>query len=188
MNSNPSNCINAALILVCLLTLLSSETSFCQDLLSRDQLIEMLDSPVPRTRGLVVVKDDGASTGDQNPGGPMTPPKVMLNIQFDFDSSKLSERSIGQLNELGEALNSNVLSEFTFEIAGHTDARGRTDYNRALSLRRAEAVRDYLTSQLNVSASRLQARGWGEDRPIRPENPEHPDNRRVEIINLGSTP
>jgi len=53
---------------------------------------------------------------------------------------------------------------FTIEVAGHTDDQGGRDHNMDLSLRRAEAVADYLASQ-GVARSRLNARGYGPDRP-----------------------
>ena len=160
-----------------------------EGILSSDELIERLNSPPPRTRGLVKIKDVRGSTGSHAMTGPVTAiSSVILNITFDYNSSELSARSITQLNELGKALNSQTLEHFSFEIAGHTDAAGDADYNRQLSMRRAEAVRHYLDTQLGVSPQRLLTTGWGEERPIRPETPNHPDNRRVEVINLGYSP
>ena len=111
----------------------------------------------------------------------------MLNIPFAYNSSRLSRSAILQLDELGKALNSDTLGNYAFEIAGHTDATGSAAYNRDLSIRRAEAVKRYLNAQLGVDNDRLSTIGWGEDKPIRAENPAHPDNRRVEVINLGHT-
>jgi OOP family OmpA-OmpF porin len=67
-------------------------------------------------------------------------------------------------------------------IEGHTDVRGDAAYNQALSQRRAESVRTWLTSH-GVTPSRLTATGAGESRPVRSGSSEadHQANRRVEI-------
>ena len=157
--------------------------------MSSDELIEQLDIREPRTRGLV--KTTGASVTTNSvvsTGQGASAPSVVLNIQFAYNSSELSDSSIAQLNELGKALNSETLGNYAFDVAGHTDATGSANYNRDLSIRRAETVKRYLDMQLGISSERLSTTGWGEDKPIRPENPGHPDNRRVEVINLGYLP
>ena len=69
-------------------------------------------------------------------------------------------------------------------IEGHTDARGNADANRALSQRRAIAIRDYLLTNLPISSDRLEATGYGEERPIAREDTEEgrARNRRIEIV------
>lgn len=80
-----------------------------------------------------------------------------------------------------------VLREFpdaTVRIEGHTDARGDAGANRALSQRRAIAVREYLLSRLPISADRVEAVGIGEARPIASNDTEEgrERNRRIEIV------
>jgi outer membrane protein OmpA-like peptidoglycan-associated protein len=169
--------------------LLGTATAMAEGVLSSDELIEKLDiQNEPRTRGLV--KTTGARVMDHtatSPAPSAPAPSVVLNIPFAYNSSQLSDSAILQLDELGKALNSDILGNYAFEIAGHTDATGSAAYNRDLSIRRAEAVKHYLNARLGVDNDRLSTIGWGEDKPIRSENPEHPDNRRVEVINLGYT-
>jgi peptidoglycan-associated lipoprotein len=50
-------------------------------------------------------------------------------------------------------------------VEGHCDERNTTEYNLALGWRRANAVRDYLTS-LGVEAERLSTISYGEERPF----------------------
>jgi len=177
------------LFLLCATGLPGGKHADAKGILSSDELIERLDSSPPRTRGLVKITDTRVATDTEiTPATEAANPSVILNITFAYNSSELSASSITQLNELGKALNSQTLENFIFEIAGHTDAIGDAGYNRELSMRRAEAVRDYLLAQLGVSPERLQTTGWGEARPVRPDDPNHPDNRRVEIINLGYSP
>ncbi len=80
-----------------------------------------------------------------------------------------------------------VLMEFPdapVRIEGHTDARGSDEGNRALSQRRAIAVREHLLARLPISSSRIEAVGVGEDRPIASNDTDEgrARNRRIEII------
>jgi outer membrane protein OmpA-like peptidoglycan-associated protein len=68
------------------------------------------------------------------------------------------------------------------EVQGHTDERGTVDYNRKLSQDRASSVVTWLV-QHGIAHSRLQARGYGRDRPIADNSTEEgmQKNRRVEF-------
>jgi len=79
-----------------------------------------------------------------------------------------------------------VLTDFpnaSIRIEGHTDSQGNPNANRALSQRRAIAIREYLLSHLPISSSRVAATGFGEDRPIARNDTEEgrARNRRIEI-------
>ncbi|MBN2497962.1 MAG: adventurous gliding motility protein CglE [Deltaproteobacteria bacterium] len=69
------------------------------------------------------------------------------------------------------------------EVQGHTDSRGGSRYNQSLSQRRAQAVVNYLTGK-GIERERLEAKGYGEERPIAPNTTEsgRAMNRRVEMI------
>jgi OOP family OmpA-OmpF porin len=71
------------------------------------------------------------------------------------------------------------------EVAGHTDSTGSETYNQGLSERRANSVKDYLTSQ-GVTATRLSAKGYGEAQPVASNDTKEgrAENRRVELIVL----
>lgn len=68
-------------------------------------------------------------------------------------------------------------------VEGHTDSQGTDAYNRELSQRRADAVRDYLV-QRSYPASHIQSRGQGEGSPIanNASAEGRANNRRVEIV------
>jgi outer membrane protein OmpA-like peptidoglycan-associated protein len=74
-------------------------------------------------------------------------------------------------------------SDRNIVVEGYTDSQGSDEYNRALSQRRANAVRDYLVGK-GYPSSRVQARGMGEGRPIADNATAEgrANNRRVEII------
>jgi outer membrane protein OmpA-like peptidoglycan-associated protein len=68
------------------------------------------------------------------------------------------------------------------EISGHTDTDGKDDYNLKLSENRAKSVVDYLISK-GVDPKRLSYKGYGETRPIAPNNTAEgkSKNRRIEF-------
>ena len=68
-------------------------------------------------------------------------------------------------------------------VEGHTDSQGNESMNQSLSRRRAIAVREYLLSNIAMSADRITAVGYGESRPVAPNNSEagRTRNRRIEI-------
>ena len=71
-------------------------------------------------------------------------------------------------------------------IEGHADSRGTNEYNLALGERRANAVRDYLSS-LGVAGTRVRTISYGEERPVCTEEAEScwSQNRRVHMIITG---
>jgi OmpA-OmpF porin, OOP family len=162
-----------------------------EDVVTRQAIIRQLSAPREEHRGLVQVEDQApgqpsTSTGFQREG-PQDPPAISFrNVEFELGSSELSASSLAQLNELASALASEELRTLRFEIAGHTDARGSRAYNQALSKRRAAAVKTYLVRVGGIEPSRLEVVGRGMDRPSRPDDPYAPENRRVEIRNVGA--
>ena len=105
---------------------------------------------------------------------------VSMTINFASDSSDLGSDDRAQLDRVAMAL---VNDGGSFEVQGHTDSDNTTEYNQALSERRANAVRDYLVAS-GVPSSRLTAVGYSELRPIADNGtPEgKAANRRVEIV------
>ena len=69
-----------------------------------------------------------------------------------------------------------------FTVEGHTDSVGSNSLNQKLSEERANSVRDFLINE-GIDASRLEAVGYGEERPIATNNTRagRTQNRRVEI-------
>jgi OmpA-OmpF porin, OOP family len=72
--------------------------------------------------------------------------------------------------------------EIRLEISGHTDSRGKADYNRDLSQRRADAVRGFFIAS-GIDAGRLTAIGYGADRPLADNGTDsgRARNRRTEF-------
>jgi outer membrane protein OmpA-like peptidoglycan-associated protein len=121
---------------------------------------------------------------------PPAPPRVVLTpssiqitekIQFAFDSADILPVSHGLMGEIAAVLKENEQIEVV-QIEGHTDISGKADYNRKLSQRRAESVRDFLV-KYGIAGKRLVCRGFGPDRPIADNATDEgkEKNRRVEF-------
>ena len=156
---------------------------------TKEQIVERLarSEPEPLTRslrGIVVGGGGGAS------GAPAEPAETGwigdLRVTFPFDSADITPDAKANLDILGEALLDGRLSADRFEIAGHTDGLGDETYNASLSERRAQAVVEYLEANFGIPAERLLGRGYGETYLVNPDDPSDAENRRVEILNLGS--
>ena len=108
-------------------------------------------------------------------------PAIDLSIPFALGSAELKPEGRAQLRALGEALASEKLKGQKIEIAGHTDASGDAEFNRGLSERRAQAVKDFLINRFGFSRERFSVVGYGEDELKNPLLPRASENRRVEI-------
>jgi len=102
-------------------------------------------------------------------------------ILFRTGQSELRPEARQRLEAVANALKTHPGAEIVVE--GYTDSRGREEYNRQLSQRRANAVRSFLVEQ-GVSPQRIRAVGHGESQPVASNaTPEgRADNRRVEIV------
>jgi len=102
-------------------------------------------------------------------------------LKFPSGGKTVSSKYFDLLGRLKSALD--LYAERKVSIEGHTDDRGDVQKNKVLSLRRAEAVRDFLISA-GVDASRLTAVGHGEVLPIASNKFEkgRAMNRRIDVI------
>ncbi|MDT8409589.1 MAG: OmpA family protein [Wenzhouxiangellaceae bacterium] len=105
-------------------------------------------------------------------------------VTFAFDSARIRPEAEDELDRAAKILS--VRDEIILiEVAGHTDDIGPDSYNQQLSVRRAQAVADYLAAK-GISRDRMEVRGYGEARPrvanTSPENRAR--NRRVVLTVL----
>lgn len=110
---------------------------------------------------------------------------VLLTVPGDLLWETDSDRVLGAAEpQLAEA--ARLLERYDDRramIVGHSDAYGQRDYNRQLSERRAEAVRELLIDVHGIDGDRLETRGMGEDQPIASNETTEgrQANRRIEI-------
>jgi outer membrane protein OmpA-like peptidoglycan-associated protein len=101
-------------------------------------------------------------------------------ILFNFGKSTFKAGVTQQLDGMIGVMSEFVDSEF--DINGHSDSTGTKALNLLLSDKRANAVKDYLVKN-GVKASRLTAKGFGEEQPIASNSTVagRAKNRRVEV-------
>ena len=103
------------------------------------------------------------------------------SVLFATGKSDLLQIAKDKLNQVATALNDQGFK--SIEVLGYTDSVGSASDNDALSLRRAQAVRDYLVTR-NVPSEKATARGLGASNPVASNStPDgRAENRRVEIV------
>ncbi|MDR3651545.1 MAG: OmpA family protein [Paludibacter sp.] len=103
------------------------------------------------------------------------------NIEFEFDSDVISTDSYSLLDKIASILLENKTS-IKLAVSAYNDFIGTEEYNKTLSVRRANAVRNYLLDK-NVPASSIIISGNGNTKPIDTNDTEdgRKKNRLVEF-------
>ncbi len=109
---------------------------------------------------------------------------ILRNIFFEFNKATLKPESYTELENVYNFLINNP--DVRLEISGHTDNKGKLEYNMRLSEARAKAVVDYLVAR-GINPSRLTYKGYAFTQPIAPNTTEEGRalNRRVEFKVIG---
>lgn len=141
-----------------------------------EEMVEQLKArpSAPRTRSLRNLNVEAVEPAK---------PSLSLLIQFDFNSARVLPESQQALMNLAQAMQSKELADVKFAVEGHTDAKGRADYNLKLSEQRANAVSAVLASR-GVAGARLVAIGKGATELANAADPLAAENRRVRIVNI----
>lgn len=105
----------------------------------------------------------------------------LYGIYFDTDKTDIKSESAKTLEEISNLLK--IDRSLKLEVSGHTDNTGNRTHNLQLSEGRAKAVVDALVRKYGIDAGRLKARGYGDSKPVAPNNTEEGrgKNRRVEL-------
>jgi outer membrane protein OmpA-like peptidoglycan-associated protein len=104
-----------------------------------------------------------------------------FTVFFELDKAAISGDADRVLVQAAETAKSGVFTRI--RATGHTDTVGTARYNMALSIRRANAVRDVLVRE-GIPATQIVVVGRGETQLLvpTPDNINEPRNRRVEIV------
>jgi outer membrane protein OmpA-like peptidoglycan-associated protein len=120
-------------------------------------------------------------------GGPITNRAIAMRggALFEWGKAELLPGAIADLQKLGTLIKRNPNA--TFIISGHTDHTGARETNLVLSQQRADAVRDWLVSNLGIDPMRITTIGKADDEAFPDLGPdksidEQAPNRRVEIV------
>lgn len=116
-------------------------------------------------------------------GAPPRTPFVLKGVNFDTGTAVLRHESELRLDLVVDFMKRRKSA--SVEISGHTDDVGNAKKNKALSLKRAQACRDYLISK-GIEGSRITAVGFGGERPTVPNDTDEnrQKNRRIEVVEL----
>jgi outer membrane protein OmpA-like peptidoglycan-associated protein len=108
-----------------------------------------------------------------------------VEVHFARGRAMLDTSGKALLDRLVAAVNS--CPQAALQVAGHSDAAGRAPRNLALSRRRARTVAAYMIHK-GIDAGRLVAVGYGETRPVAPNDTRanRAKNRRIEVAITGS--
>lgn len=106
---------------------------------------------------------------------------VFVNIEFDYNEATIRPESMPRIEEVAAVMTR--VPTMRMEVRGHTDDQGEEEYNLELSRRRARSVADRLVA-LGVARDRLSVQGFGETRPLYPNDSEENRrrNRRTEFV------
>jgi outer membrane protein OmpA-like peptidoglycan-associated protein len=104
------------------------------------------------------------------------------DVLFDFDKSDIRPDAAKALAQLATIIRAQPKGRTRIE--GHTDSKGDDAYNQKLSERRAESVKTWLATKEGLDASRMTTKGWGEAKPVAPNDTDanRQKNRRVQAI------
>jgi OOP family OmpA-OmpF porin len=122
-----------------------------------------------------------AETPPPPPPQPTAPAVRNFLVFFDFDRSTLTPRAAAIVKEAANVAKAGNNARVT--CTGHTDTAGPANYNLALSLRRANTVKDALVRE-GVPAGQIAVVGRGEESLLvqTRDGVREPQNRRVEIV------
>lgn len=106
----------------------------------------------------------------------------MKGLNFPSGSSEIQPQNFGLLTKLQQVIRE--FSDGRVTISGHTDARGNDATNMKLSKERSEAVRQYLSANMDLPKGRLEAVGRGETEPIASNETAEGrlQNRRIDVM------
>jgi OOP family OmpA-OmpF porin len=125
------------------------------------------DAPQPPAEGKVAMQPEAPKLESKpEPAAPVRPvaeEPLTAIVLFDYDRSEVRPGEAPKLDEFAARLKGRTYDRL--EAVGHADRIGGDAYNRALSRRRAEAVRDYLGGK-DVDAKRVRTEARGEAQPV----------------------
>jgi outer membrane protein OmpA-like peptidoglycan-associated protein len=117
-----------------------------------------------------------------------TPPEVeqrfvLQGVNFDTAKATIRPESLPRLESVVEYMTHKTGSRI--QVSGHTDNAGNPAANKTLSLKRAQACRDYLISK-GIDGSRIEAVGHGQEQPVATNDTVEgrQRNRRIEATEL----
>ena len=149
-------------------------------------LVKKPAPPAPAPKAAPAPKKEAPKPAIQPKEAPpkLLPQKINFSADtlFDFDKAALRPEGKAKLDELAR-----LLEGANYEVIlaiGHTDRIGSAAYNQKLSVRRAAAVKKYLTEK-GIPPNRVYAEGKGKTQPLtKPSDCKSKQNRKLLIACL----
>lgn len=111
---------------------------------------------------------------------------VLIRISgnvFAYGSEQIQPEFIGTFAQLAKVLRTAGFSKYPLRIEVHTSSLGDAKGNQNVSIRRADSIKRFLTTDGRIDAGRITAVGLGETRPIVEDGPNKEEkNRRIDVI------
>lgn len=111
---------------------------------------------------------------------------VRKYIHYETGAYTISKENKKYMNAIARILKDN--KQFVLRVNSHADANGNDDFNLALSVKRANEIRNYLVKK-GIAADRIMTYGYGESRPLNTctngvacSELQHRQNRRTEFV------
>ena len=171
---------NLLLLIVSAGLLSACGTSFCRQNMCNSCTVAAAPAPAPKA------EEPKKEPVKKEPVKPVpqidtTKKFTMGATAFKYNAFDFTEEAEKSLNDLAEFMAANPNTKIT--VSGHTDNRGKLQYNQTLSEKRAKAVKTYLEGK-GISGTRVKTVGYGPSKPIAPNTTPagRAKNRRVEII------
>lgn len=89
-----------------------------------------------------------------------------ITAQFPSGSATLTNKAKVQLADVGNFIKANSAKIQAVFIEGHSDSQGNDEFNRMLSERRAQGVKNYIVRTYGLDVDKVKAVGYGETAPI----------------------
>ena len=114
---------------------------------------------------------------------PVRAPFVLKGVNFDTGTAVLRDESKIRLDLVVDFMKRRKSA--VVEVSGHTDNVGNAKKNKDLSLKRAQACRDYLVYK-GIDGKRITAVGFGGEHPVVPNDTDEnkQKNRRIEVVEV----
>ena len=114
--------------------------------------------------------------------------ELPADILFDFDKADIRPNAAAALKQAADVIRNRAKG--TVRIEGHTDSKGKPNYNKKLSERRSASVQKWLVNREGLAGIKFAIQGFGATIPVAPnvnldgsDDPEgRQKNRRVEIV------
>lgn len=147
------------------------QDSYVNEQYLNKDITDIVVERTPKTEKIVVIQKSE----------PTFPPKTSPDdVRFEFDKYDIQADSMGTLNEIADILTKDP--SLKIHLSGHTDNRGRHDYNVDLSKKRVAEGKKYLTEK-GIDPSRIAVTWHSADMPKASNETEKGRalNRRIEF-------